>query len=290
MIGVSEIYVRAQVMYSQEKVKTRSESEDRPRQVGSCKFMTLNSIYDAVKRATVAIVAVHERRLPQRPFDIVGSGFCIHADGVIVTCKHVFEAFVPARGTGPVHVRAIPQAMFYGGVQGTQIHMHAVSIVGAGTENGFDLAALKLSRHPAFSEGYPTLPVAEYSELHEMMDVGTCGFPLGSVLQEQLGTVTSSFTKGMISSIIPAQGINREHLRGFQLDLTATNGNSGGPVFCLSTGQVFGVLQGGAQHPETGHVVQGLAKAEPIYPLLESGLIDKLLRPLPPLGSQRCTG
>ena len=242
--------------------------------------MTLSSIYEAVKRATVAIVAVHTDRLPQRPFDIVGSGFCIHADGVIVTCKHVFEAFVPPvpGGSGPVHARAIPQAVFYGGVQGTQIHMHAVSIIGAGIENGFDLAVLKLSSHPAFPEGYPALAVADYSELHEMMDVATCGFPLGSVLQEQLGTITSSFTKGMISSIIPAQGIAREYLRGFQLDLTATNGNSGGPVFSLATGHVFGTLQGGALNPQTGHVVQGLAKAEPLYPLFDSGLIDKLLR------------
>ena len=81
-------------------------------------------------------------------------------------------------------------------------------------------------------------------------------FPLGSVLQEQLGTITSSFTKGMISSIIRAQGIAREHLRGFQLDLTATNGNSDGPVFCLATGHVFGALQSGPLHPQTGHVDQ----------------------------------
>ena len=53
-------------------------------------------------------------------------------------------------------------------------------------------------------------------------------------LHDQIGTVTSSFTKGMISSIIPAHGVAREHVRGFQLDLTATNGNSGGPVFSLA--------------------------------------------------------
>ena len=65
----------------------------------------------------------------------------------------------------------------------------------------------------------------------------------------------------------PAKGIAREHLRGFQLDLTATNGNSGGPVVFLATGHVCGALQRGAIHPQTGHVVQGLAKAEPVYPL-----------------------
>jgi hypothetical protein len=49
-------------------------------------------------------------------------------------------------------------------------------------------------------------------------------------------------------------------------------------MFSLSTGHVFGTLQSGPRHPETGHVVHGLAKAEPIYPLFDSGLIDKLLR------------
>lgn len=80
----------------------------------------------------------------------------------------------------------------------------------------------------------------------------------------------------MISSIMPAQGVEIKHLRGFQLDLTATNGNSGGPVFSLESGKVFGVLQGGAVHPQTGHMVQGLAKAEPIYPLLEESLLNHL--------------
>ena len=80
-----------------------------------------------------------------------------------------------------------------------------------------------------------------------MMEIGTCGFPLGNVLQEQIGTVTSSFTKGTISSIILAANVARDHLQGFQLDLTATNGNSGGAVFSLATGKVLGVLQGGIQ-------------------------------------------
>jgi S1-C subfamily serine protease len=119
-----------------------------------------------------------------------------------------------------------------------------------------------------------------------MMEVATCGFPLGEALHDQIGTVTSSFTKGMISSIIPAQGIALRHLRGFQLDLTATNGNSGGPVFSLATGRVFGVLQGGVIHPENGQIVQGLTKAEPIYPLFDTDLVDRLAHGIPPPGSR----
>jgi S1-C subfamily serine protease len=117
--------------------------------------------------------------------------------------------------------------------------------------------------------------------LAQRVEVATCGFPLGEALYDQIGTVTSSFTKGMISSIIPAQGVPREHVRGFQLDLTATNGNSGGPVFSLATGRVFGVLQRGAVHPQTGHIVQGLTKAEPVYPVFDTDLLARLQSPNP---------
>ena len=246
-----------------------------------------NDVYKAVKKATVAIVATYQNALPKRPFTIVGSGFCIDAEGIVVTCEHVFKAFVyPGKGNvapgSPIRMMA-PHALFFGGVEGKEVVMHSVSIHNAATINGFDLCAAKLTKHPAYADGYPVLPIADYTELHEMLEIATCGFPLGEVLQDQLGTVTSSFTKGMISSVIPAQGVSLKHLRGFQLDLTATNGNSGGPVFSLQTGKVFGVLQGGAVHPGTGHAVQGLTKAEPVYPLFADDVLERLRRMRPPL-------
>ena len=134
-----------------------------------------------------------------------------------------------------------PYVVFYSHVTGTEVHMLPVPIVNAVTKTNFDLAAFKLQPHAALAHNFPTLQIADYDEVHEMMEIGTCGFPLGNFLQEQIGTVTSSFTRGMISSIIPAPDVSREHLRGFQLDLTATHGNSGGPVFSLATGHVFRV-------------------------------------------------
>jgi S1-C subfamily serine protease len=248
----------------------------------------LSEIYNAVKKATVAIVENHSERLPNCPYEIVGSGFCIHAAGIVVTCWHVFEHFVgpPKNVTAqpqPVALKAIPQAMFFGGTKGSQVEMHPVYISNAGRENGFDLAVVKLAPHPAFPDGFPTVPILDYADVHEMMDIATCGFPLGNTMFTQLGTLTASFTKGMISSINPAPGIAREHVTAFQLDLTATNGNSGGPVFSLESGKVFGVLQGGAVHPNTGHIVQGITRAEPVYPVLTSGIIDGLMRPHPPM-------
>ncbi len=111
------------------------------------------SIYDAVKRATVAIVASIPGSAPSRPFTIFGSGFCIRSEGVVITCEHVFKAFVEpdsyqrlmqsiGRNEGQsVFVNSIvPHAMFYSGVHGTEIRMDAVSIATGVAMKDFDLA------------------------------------------------------------------------------------------------------------------------------------------------------
>jgi len=257
--------------------------------------MASASFYDAVKRATVAIVKSIPGKSPF-PYSIVGSGVCLRQDGIIVTCEHVFREFITpesrervkqarqaaADQTVPIDC-AIPHVLFYLGVEQTKqrINSYLMPVISAVTDetHGFDLAVLKVaSDKRMFLDGFPSLSIADYGEIHEMMEVATCGFPLGEALHNQIGTVTSSFTKGMISSVIPAAGVPREHVRGFQLDLTATNGNSGGPVFSVATGQVIGVLQGGVVHPHAGQPVQGLTKAEPIYPLLDTDILSRLLK------------
>src|SRR5437870_3762003 len=99
--------------------------------------MSIQEVYSAVKRATVAIVTEFPGRIPARPFAIIGSGFCIHPEGVVVTCEHVFRSFVdPASyqrvmeaikdGTVqpfPELAAARPHALFLGGVQGNEIIM-----------------------------------------------------------------------------------------------------------------------------------------------------------------------
>lgn len=248
------------------------------------------AVYESIKSATVAIALFHPSTpgSKNRPFTIVGSGFCIHAAGIVVTCEHVFRTFIdPVVYDGIVRDQSDesrslsgirPHVIFYNSKPvGQNVIAFPIPIVNAVTKTDFDLAVFRLSNHKAFKNGYPTVPIAKYEDVYETMEVATCGFPLGEQLEEQLGTVTSSFTSGIISSIIPTSGVDRENLRGFQLDLTATNGNSGGPVFSLVTGEVFGVLQAGVMHPQSGHAVQGLTKAEPIYPVLSNQLVERLL-------------
>jgi hypothetical protein len=134
-------------------------------------------IYDVVKRATVGIVMEIPNRLPQRPFTIIGSGFCIHPEGIVVTCEHVFRAFFDEEAykeiiqslpeiTNPKaierkHIKQQPQVMFFAGMRGTQVFMPMVGITDAVSKTNFDLTVFKLPKHKAFPNGYPTIPVAE---------------------------------------------------------------------------------------------------------------------------------
>jgi S1-C subfamily serine protease len=249
--------------------------------------MNPRDISDSIKKATVAVIQRPANPTPQRPFKILGSGFCVHPDGIVLTANHVFQSFLKDQhhksvrqrvGEG-VHVPtpiSVFSVLFYAGAEGSKVFMHEVVPAEVGIVNDFDIAIFKIHKHGAFPNGFPTLDIAEYADLHEMIEVATCGYPFGDFLWNQVGSVTSSFTKGTMSAILPAQGIAREHLTGFQLNLLSAPGNSGGPIFCPATGKVFGVLQGGPVDPK-GNPILGLTTAEPVYPAFDQGVIEKLL-------------
>ena len=58
--------------------------------------------------------------------------------------------------------------------------------------------------------------------------------------------------------------------------MTATYGNSGGPVYSLETGKVFGVLAKGVLDSTGKNLLPGIIKAEPIYPLIDKGTIEEV--------------
>lgn len=239
---------------------------------------------------------MHEVDRPQpskkQPFTILGSGFCVHQRGVIVTCAHVVEAFMERSikeylDSIPEEEKTkdlqnipdvrgfIPHVLFYL----PKVDHHQLLVIPSRVDIGvtktdMDLGLLRLHPHTFFPQGYPTVPIEEFDEIHEGMEVATCGFPMGNMLFDQLGTVTSSFARGIVSSIIPTAGAAREHIKGFQLDLRATHGNSGGPVFSWDTGQVLGVLQGGLNDNYGNHL---FSKAESVYPLINLGLVEEVL-------------
>ena len=194
--------------------------------------------------------------------------------------QQIAEASRPKTSEGLIPVSpgqtVRPHAVFYDTDRSSE-HIIAIPVPmqNASAKTDMDLAVLQLLPHSSFQRGYPFLEIEDYRELQEGDEIGVCGFPLGNYLFEQLGTVTSSFTKGILSSIIPGPNVSLDLLGGFQLNVTATNGNSGGPVFSMATGRVFGVLTLAVSHP-TGGIVHGLVKAEPVYPVTEPGFMKRL--------------
>jgi S1-C subfamily serine protease len=228
------------------------------------------------------------------PFTIVGSGFCADRRGVVVTCAHVIEAFMQASAKdqiaavteekkkapgphrlGPVRTRQ-PFALFFVPRE-TKIWVACVGVTMVNMATDMDLGVLRLPPHEAFViEGFPAIAFESFDAVQEGMDIGVCGFPLGNELMKRLGTVTSSFTRGILSSIIPPAGIDRQHIHGFQLEARATHGNSGGPVFCWNTGKVFGVLSSGIDDQYGSPL---FTHAESVYKVLDTRMIETPVNP-----------
>lgn len=222
----------------------------------------------------------------------MGTGFCIDPDGIILTCEHVLSAFSPGimqaiadlpkgtTGPGIVPLKDVrfmtPHVLFFvPGRSEDELMVLPAPVANAVAKLEYDLGAIKIADHVAYPRGYPALTVEPFENVYEGMELATCGFPLGNELQKQLGTMTSSFTRGILSSVAPAHSKNVDLVKAFQLDITATFGNSGGPVFSWESGGVIGVLQGGPQQ-KSGDPLPGLARAEPIYRILRDGTLDRL--------------
>jgi len=244
--------------------------------------MATRQALQRIKAATVAIAKWNgEPGTTRHPFSIIGSGFCIDPCGIVVTCRHVADAFMekpaleqiknstgkklPDGGEILAPVKFIQMyAVFYKALSDTKLGVLLAHVTHATLKTDHDLALLKVNPDGA---PFPTVEVGHPEEVDEGDEIGTCGFPLGEALHDTLGTVTSSFTKGIVSSVIPGPGIQRDLIRAFQLDLGATHGNSGGPVFQWESGKVFGALEGGTAH---------LIKAAAIHHVLDSETLDGL--------------
>jgi S1-C subfamily serine protease len=254
---------------------------------GKSKSQTNLTIYEAVKRSTVAIALYTEKDL-QNPYTIIGSGFCIHPRGIIVTSRHVIDAFLnkpfhkqPIEPSGDPgnkklwleNLKAqVPYAIFFDvNSSAEEISVALARFDYVIAKVNYDLAVARVHPHIAYPDGFPSLQIESYKAVHEGMEIATCGFPLGNFLEDNIGTMTSSFTKGILSSVVPSSNVPKNLLRGFQLDLTATHGNSGGPVFSIRSGKVLGVLQGGIKS------TQGLTIAQPIWPVVEADFFDRIL-------------
>jgi hypothetical protein len=150
--------------------------------------------FASIKAATVAIARVHN--VHHQIFEIVGSGVCIDAAGIILTCEHVISAFmtVPI----PEQLKGIPKSSepITSNIQGSLIIPHAIfyKVDSQGRLIGFpcrvdqilaardqDIGMARVLPHTALPDGYPAVEIEDYAEIHEGLEIGTCGFPLEEI-------------------------------------------------------------------------------------------------------------
>lgn len=260
-----------QLIGGREGASPRREKVDR----------NLARTYRTLKPAVVAIGASSlkgEQTVGQlgQPGQLVisGTGFCIHPDGVVITCEHVFTKYQEALGNTefakqlkeaqeelarsdsphglPFNAKQI-YAIFFR-EEGDKWVVHANPFTQLSLRPDLDLAVGTL-REPYFanpSNTFPTVTLGDSSTLEEGEPVAACGFPFGHILYQVAGSVNSSLSVGHVSALLPAPpAVRQQNFRKFQLDMATTYGNSGGPVFRPDSGEVMGIVTGGMIHPDS---------------------------------------
>ena len=219
---------------------------------------SMQEIYKGVKGCIVAFVQKYipvQKDSSQPPLfpPIIGTGFAIREDGLIVTNSHVAKAFNKVfRPPGisedewPVHAilfKLTPQGMI-------EISLDILGVLAIskyergkhyyGPKEGPDLAIVHVK-----AKGLPIVEIDSDILIEEGMDVATAGFPMGTdalTAPGWLHQLTPTLQKGIISAVLPFAS---QTPYAFSINIMTQGGASGSPVFDCNTGKVLGVLYAG---------------------------------------------
>jgi hypothetical protein len=206
-----------------------------------------------VKRSTIAIGLAEQ---DQFPTVILGTGFFVSSDALIMSAAHVFEECILAqtyfrekqgRNLGLVasfaYTSRLEQHILsprIAKVTALRMKQHDLGYVGP---LNFDIAIAQLeekgSKPLAFLDLSPTKP-----DLFQ--EVVICGYPQGdecfALLNNPSGLKLSPIIQfGRISGLMPFDDADIPY--GIQTDIVGTGGSSGSPIVNVS-GEILGIAQG----------------------------------------------
>lgn len=200
----------------------------------------LPDVIDSVRPSIVAIGAVYPPRQPGRrddPVVYLGTGFVVGNGRQVITNAHVLPQDLDVGNNQRL-------AVFSG--RGATAIAHVAAVVRSDAIH--DLALLEF-----YGDPLPALSLGDSDAVREGQAVAFTGFPIGNVLGLYPAT-----HRGIVAAITPiarplenARDLDMAQIRrlrnqfdAFQLDATAYPGNSGSPLFDISTGRVIGVING----------------------------------------------
>ncbi len=193
---------------------------------------SLVDVIKQVKPSVVAIILVQKD--PRQPAQLVGTGFAV-ADGKhIITNYHVIRDRSETGGG---------QVLFALTQNGPITERRALKLKAIAPS--VDLALLNLD-----GLALPPMKIRSEADLApEGMDIAMTGFPIGAIIGFHPST-----SRGIISALTPNRSpemssfsldpaaIRATRYQTYQLDLVAYPGNSGGPLYDASSGELLGVV------------------------------------------------
>jgi serine protease Do len=199
----------------------------------SCAEQSLADTLEKIKPSIVAVGTFMPKRNPRAVF--LGTGFAAGKGNVVVTNAHVIPPKLDYE-----HLEQV--AVFYRKDNEDKAIIAKVVAI----DNEHDLVVLKLAQGQL-----PPVKLGNVSAVREGQLFAFTGYPIGMVLG--LYPVTH---RGIVSAISPnvipmlrSQQLNIKLFRRlqdpydvFQLDATAYPGNSGSPLYDITTGNVIGVI------------------------------------------------
>lgn len=165
------------------------------------------------------------RREDDQGVGFVGTGFLCHNKGYILTCAHSINLTDKLAIIPPQPLNEFNQL--------TLERVNVIDVVVVQHDPKNDVALLKISNPMSL-----TVPANIFGNENTSQvgsSVGYLGFPFG-----QSGLHTLKVSQSIISSKVKSQNGTKQ----YQLDAMVHEGNSGGPLVDLHTGQIIGIISG----------------------------------------------